>query len=452
MERDNRWRSVDLRDHRTQRRHHRNDRHRPHNRNRIHYYYALCLCAVSLGGAVNATEVSNVAGPQAAATSNNTNTSMQINNNGAPSRQHMGKGISCNGPTLNVTPFYLGADTHTNDYTRSGNPNFRILESVLKSIEDSKYCTVFGSGISAVTAISSTLKSGDKILCESNLYGCTVRMFEKVFKKFGLEVLYTDFTNENNIKKISSFEPTLIWLESPTNPLLKVLDIKAICDEANKLEIPVVVDNTFSTALIQKPLDLGATLSVVSTTKFINGHSDALGGAVLTNNEEWNSKMLFSQKALGLQPSPFDSWLITRGVKTLPLRIEQQTKSAEFISEELGNHKIISKVIYPFNQEHPQFNLAKSQMKSGGSMITLKLNLNKEDTFKFCKSLKYFSLAESLGGVESLICHPATMTHASVDDKTKNLLGIDDALVRLSIGCEDTNDLISDILFALNKF
>ena len=184
----------------------------------------------------------------------------------------------------------------------------------------------------------------------------------------------------------------------------------------------------------------------------INGHSDALGGAVLTNNEEWNSKMIFSQKALGLQPSPFDSWLITRGIKTLPLRIEQQTKSAEIITKEFENHKNIFKVLYPFNPKHPQFNLAKSQMKSGGSMITLKLNLNKADTFKFCKSLKYFSLAESLGGVESLICHPATMTHASVDDKTKNLLGIDDSLIRLSIGCEDTSDLISDILFALNKF
>ena len=358
----------------------------------------------------------------------------------------------CVMPPIFSTSTFKHGNKENFDYTRSGNPNFKILENILKSIEDSKYCTVFGSGISAVTAITSTLKSGDKILCESNLYGCTVRMFEKVFKKFGIEVLYTDFTNKNNIKKISDFKPTLIWLESPTNPLLKVLDIKVICDEANKQEIPVVVDNTFSTALIQKPLELGATLSLISTTKFINGHSDALGGAVLTNNEGWNRKMLFSQKALGLQPSPFDSWLITRGVKTLPLRIEQQTKSAELISEELEHHKIINKVIYPFNQNHPEFNLAKSQMRSGGSMITIKLNLNKENTFKFCKSLRYFSLAESLGGVESLICHPATMTHASVDYKTKNLLGIDDSLVRLSIGCEDTKDLISDILYALNKF
>ena len=358
----------------------------------------------------------------------------------------------CVMPPIFSTSTFKHGNKDNFDYTRSGNPNFRILENILKSIEDSKYCTVFGSGISAVTAITSTLKSGDKILCESNLYGCTVRMFEKIFKKFGIVVFYTDFTDQENIKKIKDFQPNLIWLESPTNPLLKVLDIKLICDEANKNNIPVVLDNTFSTALIQKPLELGATLSLISTTKFINGHSDALGGAVLTNNEEWNSKMLFSQKALGLQPSPFDSWLITRGVKTLPLRIEQQTKSAELISKEFENHRIIRKVLYPFNQKHPQFNLAKSQMKSGGSMITLKLNLNKASTLKFCESLRYFSLAESLGGVESLICHPATMTHASVDEKTKNHLGIDDSLIRLSVGCEDTNDLASDILFALDKF
>ena len=354
-------------------------------------------------------------------------------------------------PIFSTSTFKHGNEGNF-DYTRSGNPNFKILENILNSIEGSKYCTVFGSGISAVTAITSTLESGDKILCESNLYGCTVRMFEKVFKKFGVEVEYIDFTKKENISEISAYNPTLIWLESPTNPLLKVLNIKKICDEAKKQKIPVIVDNTFSTALIQKPLELGATLSIISTTKFINGHSDALGGAVLTMNEGWNKKMLFAQKSLGLQPSPFDCWLITRGVKTLPLRIEQQTKSADLISKELENHKLISKLIYPFNPKHPQFELAKSQMKLGGSMITINLNLNKQNTFKFCKSLKYFSLAESLGGVESLICHPATMTHASVDYETKKLLGIDDALIRLSIGCEDTDDLISDILFSLNKF
>ena len=198
--------------------------------------------------------------------------------------------------------------------------------------------------------------------------------------------------------------------------------------------------------MIQRPLELGATISLISTTKLINGHSDALGGAVLTNDAEWQEKMIFSQKALGLHPSPFDCWLITRGLKTLPLRVEKQSKNAELISEELLTNNLIKEITYPFNKNHPGYLLAKSQMKLGGSMISIKLNLDKDQTFKFCKQLKYFSLAESLGGVESLICHPASMTHGSIDKKTKNNLGIDDSLVRLSVGCEDSDDLISDIL------
>ena len=188
---------------------------------------------------------------------------------------------------------------------------------------------------------------------------------------------------------------------------------------------------------------------MMSTTKFINGHSDALGGAVLTNNKEWNQKMIFAQKSLGLNPSPFDSWLITRGLKTLPLRIKEQTQNAENIVEELSSNSLILKLIYPYNTSHPQYDLAKAQMKMGGSIITMQLDLNKEKTFRFCKNLKYFSLAESLGGIESLICHPATMTHASIDKTTKTKLGIDDSLVRLSVGCEDYDDLITDILIAL---
>ena len=358
----------------------------------------------------------------------------------------------CIMPPIYTTSTFEHGNRCNFDYTRSGNPNFTILENILKEIEDTDYCTVFSSGISAVTAIASSLKYGDKILCESNLYGCTVRMFEKVFKKFGVSIFYTDFTKEEYVKKIMTIEPTLIWLESPTNPLLKVLNIKKICEEANSQNIPVVVDNTFCTSLIQKPLKLGATLSLISTTKFINGHSDALGGAVLTQDKEWNEKMVFAQKALGLNPSPFDCWLITRGIKTLPLRIEQQNKTAERIAKELEEHRIIDKLVYPFSRNHINYLVAKSQMKSGGSMISIHLNLDKADTFKFCKKLKYFSLAESLGGVESLVCHPATMTHASVDENTKIELGICDSLVRLSIGCEDFDDLLSDLLIALDEF
>ena len=369
---------------------------------------------------------------------------------------HHGKSYAdetgCVMPPIFATSTFEHGNKANFDYTRSGNPNFSILENVLKGIENSNYCTVFNSGISAVTAIVSSLKSGDIILCESNLYGCTIRMFEKIFRKFGIQTSYFDFTNKEYIQQISKVKPSLIWLESPTNPLLKILNLKEICSEANLRKIPVVVDNTFCTAVIQKPLELGATLSLISTTKFINGHSDALGGAVITNDESWNNKMIFSQKSLGLNPSPFDCWLITRGLKTLPLRIAQQTENAHFIANELNSHKLIDQLIYPFNENHPQFELAKSQMKIGGSMITLKLKLNKNDTFNFCKKLEYFSLAESLGGVESLICHPTTMSHASVDKEVKNTLGINDSLVRLSIGCEDAKDLLSDLLLALDDF
>ena len=369
---------------------------------------------------------------------------------------HHGENFSnetgCVMPPIFTTSTFKYGNKGNFDYTRSGNPNFNILENVLKKIEDANYCTVFSSGIAAITAITSSLKSGDTILCEANLYGCTIRMFEKVFKKFGLKTIYCDFTKKDSLKYIGRYNPALIWLESPTNPLLKILNLKEICEEANSKGIPVVVDNTFCTPLIQNPIELGATLSLISTTKFINGHSDVLGGAVLTNDEEWNRKMIFAQKSLGLNPAPFDCWLITRGIKTLPLRMEQQTRNAEKISEEINSHKLIEQLIYPYNPNHPQFELAKLQMKMGGSMISLKLRLNKTNTFSFCNKLNYFTLAESLGGVESLICHPATMSHASVDEETKNKLGINDSLVRLSVGCEDFDDLLSDLLSALENF
>ena len=368
---------------------------------------------------------------------------------------HHGKNFSdetgCIMPPIFSTSTFKNGNEGKFDYTRSGNPNFQILERVLRSIEESEYCTVFGSGISAVTAIVSSLKSGDKILCEENLYGCTIRMFEKIFYKFGIQTFYCDFTSNKYLSIIAKVNPDLIWLESPTNPLLKILNLKEICKEAQKRGIPTVVDNTFCTAILQKPLKLGATISLISTTKFINGHSDALGGAVLTNDQNWNKKMIFAQKSLGLNPSPFDCWLITRGIKTLPLRINQQTKTASLIANVLKNNKFVDKLIYPFDKDHLQYETAKSQMKNGGSLITIKLNFNKKETFDFCNRLRFFSLAESLGGVESLICHPATMTHASVDIETKKRIGIDDSLVRLSIGCEDFDDLISDIINALKK-
>ncbi len=335
------------------------------------------------------------------------------------------------------------------DYTRSGNPNFKILESVLSSLENCEFASVFASGVSAITAIASSMKTGDLVLCEENLYGCTVRLFEKVFHKFGLRTSWVDFTQPSALNKINTLEPAMIWIESPTNPLLKIINIKKICDTANKKQIPVTVDNTFATALLQQPLDLGATLSLTSTTKYINGHSDALGGAICTRDSEWHERMNFAQKALGLQPSPFDCWLITRGVKTLPLRLDRQVKNASALADLLARHPLVNWVRYPFRSDHPQNNIAKQQMNAGGAIITASLKTDLIKTYAICKSLQYFTMAESLGGVESLVCHPATMTHASVKAETRTHLGIDDSLVRFSVGCEDLTDLSTDLNNAL---
>ena len=335
------------------------------------------------------------------------------------------------------------------DYTRSGNPNFRILDRVLASVEGCEHATVFASGVSAITAVVSQLKQGDLVLCEENLYGCTVRLFEQVFAKFGLRTEWVDFTKPEALAAIGSKQPAMVWLESPTNPLLKVIDLQAVCAVTQPLGIPVVVDNTFATALVQRPLELGATLSLTSTTKYINGHSDALGGAVCTNDSEWHQKMVFSQKALGLQPSPFDCWLITRGIKTLPLRLKQQMANAAALADQLASHPKVNWVRYPHRTDHPQHAVALRQMAAGGGIVTVSFNANQEETYALCKCLRWFTMAESLGGIESLICHPATMTHAAVSADMKAKLGIDDGLVRLSVGCEDLEDLQSDLQQAL---
>ena len=335
------------------------------------------------------------------------------------------------------------------DYTRSGNPNFRILDRVLASLEGCEHATVFASGVSAITAVVSQLKQGDLVLCEENLYGCTVRLFEQVFAKFGLQTAWVDFTKPEALAAIGSKQPAMVWLESPTNPLLKVIDLQAVCAVTQPLGIPVVVDNTFATALVQRPLELGATLSLTSTTKYINGHSDALGGAVCTNDSEWHQKMVFSQKALGLQPSPFDCWLITRGIKTLPLRLKQQMGNAAALADQLASHPKVNWVRYPHRTDHPQHAVALRQMSAGGAIVTVSFNANQEETYALCKCLRWFTMAESLGGIESLICHPATMTHAAVSADMKAKLGIDDGLVRLSVGCEDLEDLQTDLQQAL---
>ena len=366
-------------------------------------------------------------------------------------------GDSFAGDTGTVMPpiFPTSTFAHGNpsgfDYTRSGNPNFRILDGVLASVEGCSHATVFASGVSAITAVVSQLQQGDLVLCEENLYGCTVRLFEQVFAKFGLRTAWVDFTRPDALEEIRSQKPAMVWLESPTNPLLKVIDLEAVCAVTRPLGIPVVVDNTFATALVQRPLELGATLSLTITTKYIKGHSDALGGAVCTDDPEWHQKMVFSQKALGLQPSPFDCWLITRGIKTLPLRLRQQMANAAALADQLADHPRVNWVRYPHRPDHPQHAVARKQMAAGGAIVTVSFNASQDDTYALCKRLRWFTMAESLGGIESLICHPATMTHAAVSADVKTKLGIDDGLVRFSVGCEDLADLQTDLQQALEQ-
>jgi cystathionine gamma-synthase len=337
------------------------------------------------------------------------------------------------------------------DYTRSGNPNFRLVEESIASLEGAKYATCFASGVSAITAVVSSLKGGDLVLAEENLYGCTYRLLERVFAKFGLKTRYADLSLENNWSAITELRPAVIWLESPTNPLLKILNIRALSERASAAGACVVVDNTFASPWLQRPVELGATLSLSSTTKYVNGHSDCLGGTVATNEPQWRERMIFAQKALGLQPSPFDAWLTTRGLRTLALRMERHCTSALALANWLETRKGVRFVRYPFLPSHPQHELAKSQMKGGSGIITLELDCSAENALVFCRQLRLFTLAESLGGVESLVCHPASMTHASVPPEVRRQVGITDGLLRLSAGIEDADDLIDDVDQALQE-
>jgi cystathionine gamma-synthase len=266
-----------------------------------------------------------------------------------------------------------------------------------------------------------------------------------VFEKFGVKACYFDLSNPANYAKITELRPALVWIESPTNPMLKVLDIAAISDVARAVGCPVVVDNTFASSYLQQPIKLGATLSLLSTTKYSNGHSDALGGAVCTDSAEWQEKMIFAQKALGLQPSPFDTWLTSRGIKTEAIRMERHGANALTFAERLEKGKGVRWVRYPFLPSHPQHELAKRQMRNGSGIVTADLGFTLEQTMRFMERSRYFTKAESLGGIESLICHPASMTHASVPREVRESVGITDGVVRFSVGIEHIEDLWTDV-------
>lgn len=348
-------------------------------------------------------------------------------------------------PPVYLTSTFAYGNPGGFDYTRSGNPNFRNLQSTMAVLENAEYATVFANGVSAITAVVSTLKSGDLVIAEENIYGCTFRLFDKVFAKFGVQIEYFDFSSERTFKDLDGRSAVLFWIESPTNPNLKILDIVRIADLAHRCGASLLVDNTFASSYLQNPLTLGADLSLLSTTKYTNGHSDALGGVVCSNDIQWQERMIFAQKALGLQPAPFDSWLISRGVKTEAIRMERHCSNAlgiaEFLQDELG----YTQVRYPFLPSHPQYELAKRQMRGGSGIVTVDFNLDADSTLANLQKLRFFTLAESLGGIESLVCHPATMTHASIPRERRLAVGITDSLVRFSIGIENLEDLKNDI-------
>ena len=358
-----------------------------------------------------------------------------------------------------IPPVYLTStfaqhepgQTRGYDYTRSGNPSFNRLGATLAHLEKAEFATVFGSGMAAVTAVISSLSSGDHVLAEENIYGCTYRIYDQVFKKFGITISYVDLSDPVNYSAIEKQNPVLVWIESPTNPLLKIVDIEAVANACHAAGTELLVDNTFASPYFQNPIALGADLCLSSTTKYINGHSDCLGGVVCTNSKAWNEKMIFSQKAIGLNPSPFDCWLISRGLKTLGIRMEKHFENALAISTFLEGLDCTETVRYPFLPSHPQHELAKKQMRGGSGIVTAFFDLPIAQVIKLISNLNLFALAESLGGVESLICHPASMTHASIPKEDREAVGITDGLVRFSVGIENADDLIADIQTSLNN-
>lgn len=331
------------------------------------------------------------------------------------------------------------------EYTRSHNPTRTRLEECLASLEEAKYSLVASSGMAIVTLILHALPEGSHILCGDDVYGGTYRILTTVFNKIH-NIHFIDTTDESAVElAMKEYKPKLIWLESPTNPLLRITDIKKVTDLSKKHKVLSVVDNTFMSSYFQKPLTLGADIVMHSLTKYMNGHSDVVGGCMMTNNKSFYDKCWTLQNSLGPSQAPFDSWLVLRGLKTLAIRMEAHQKNAFKIAKYLEDHSLVEKVVYPGLKSHPQHKIAKKQMTGFGGMITFFLKGDIKKSKKFLENVKLFALAESLGGVESLIEHPAIMTHHSIPKKVRDELGISDNLIRLSVGIEDCDDLIDDL-------
>ena len=336
------------------------------------------------------------------------------------------------------------------EYTRTHNPTRSRLEENLASLENAKYALTTSSGVSAMSLIMQALPKDSRIICGDDIYGGSYRLFTTVFHERH-QYKFIDTTDLNLVKKELKKKPDLIWIETPTNPLMKISDIKTISQWAKKNKVLMVVDNTFMSPYFQNPIELGADIVIHSLTKYINGHSDIIGGCLMTNNKSLFNKLWTLQNSLGPTQSPFDSWLVLRGLKTLAIRMEAHQTNALKIAKWLEAHSKIESVLYPGLKSHPQYKLAKKQMSGFGGMMTFFIKGDLKDSRRFLKRLKIFTLAESLGGVESLVDHPAIMTHHSIPKKVRESLGIKDNLIRLSIGIENSDDLIKDLDNALSN-
>ena len=336
------------------------------------------------------------------------------------------------------------------EYSRSGNPTRKALEDCIAALEGAKYGLAFASGLAAETAVlGGLLKKGDHVVAGDDLYGGTYRLFEKVFKKWGLEISYADSKDPASFKKAMRRNTRLIWAETPTNPLLSITDIAALAEIAKKGKAVLAVDNTFATPYFQRPIKLGADIVVHSSTKYLGGHSDVIGGLLAIKSDELHETIKFYQNAAGAVPGPWDAWLTLRGIKTLSVRMKAHESNAFELAAFLASHQSVSKVYYPGLENHPGHGLAAEQMDGFGGMVSFELKGGRRAADSFFKKLKVFTLAESLGGVESLACYPATMTHAAIPEKERLKRGITNGLVRLSAGIENSDDLIKDLVRAL---
>lgn len=337
------------------------------------------------------------------------------------------------------------------EYARTQNPTRDALQNSLAALENGKFGLCFSSGLGAIDAIIKLLSPGDEVISTSDLYGGTYRIFRKVFEKYGIKFHFTGINDPEHICEYINDRTRLIWIETPTNPMMNIIDIEGVTKVAHKQDILVAVDNTFATPCLQNPLDLGADLVMHSVTKYLGGHSDVVMGAIVTNDQKLNEELAFLQNSCGAVPGPQDCFLVLRGIKTLHLRMQRHSENGRAVAEYLKSHPKVEAVYWPGFEDHPNHEVAKKQMSDYGGMVSFTLRSHsKEEAFRIMESFELFSLAESLGGVESLVNHPATMTHASIPFEERQRIGVVDSLIRLSVGIEDSEDLIRDLERSLN--